>query len=259
MMLRRLRTFAEPAALYVVLVGIWWAVADSQRGPASPLRDPAQLLSATWSNRSALLQNLQTTAWEALLGFLVGAGIALVLSLVTVRFTAVGALVERFALILYSLPLIAIAPLMVIWYGTGLTTKVIIAALAAFFPVLVNTNAAFVHTDRRALEMMQVIGASYATTSLRVRIPYALPAIFASFTIAAPSAVIGATVAEWVGGERGLGVSILSSMQSYNVDLLWSSILVVSLLSLLSYAVFAVLGQVLFPWHESVQRQGAKS
>jgi ABC-type nitrate/sulfonate/bicarbonate transport system permease component len=80
--------------------------------------------------------------------------------------------------------------------------------------------------------------------------------MFASFTISAPAAVIGATVAEWVGGDRGLGVAILAAMQSYNVPLLWSSILVVSLLSLVAYGVFAVLGRVLFPWHESVSNAG---
>lgn len=252
----RIRSVGGPTALYVLLVGAWWLLADLRRSPSSPLLDPFQLVQAAWERRTALAEHLQTTAWEALLGFAVGAGIALLLSLVTVRFTAIGVLVERFALILYSLPLIAVAPLMVIWFGAGLTTKVIIAAMAAFFPVLVNTTTAFVSTDRRALEMMDVIGASYGTTSLRVRIPYALPAIFASFTIAAPAAVIGATVAEWVGGERGLGVAILSSMQSYDVPLLWSCILVVSLLSLAAYALFAVGGRLLFPWHESTQRGG---
>jgi ABC-type nitrate/sulfonate/bicarbonate transport system permease component len=158
--------------------------------------------------------------------------------------------------VLYSLPLIAIAPLMVIWFGAGLRTKVIIAALAAFFPVLVNTTEALLATNRQALELMQVMGASFVSTSWRVRFPYALPAMFASFTISAPAAVIGATVAEWVGGDRGLGVAILAAMQSYNVPLLWSSILVVSLLSLVAYGVFAVLGRVLFPWHESVSNAG---
>jgi NitT/TauT family transport system permease protein len=252
----RVRSVAGPAALYVLLLAGWWLVADLQRSPSSPVLDPIQLVHAAWDRRAALLEHLQTTAWEALLGFVVGGLVALLLSLLTVRFTAIGVLVERFALILYSLPLIAVAPLMVIWFGAGLETKVIIAAMAAFFPVLVNTTTAFVSTDPRALEMMQVIGASYSTTSLRVRIPYALPAIFASFTVAAPAAVIGATVAEWVGGERGLGVAILSSMQSYDVPLLWSCILVISLLSLVSYALFAIGGRLLFPWHESTRRTG---
>lgn len=255
----RVRSAGGPAVLYLLLVAAWWLLADLQRSPSSPVLDPVQLVQASWERRGALLVHLQTTAWEALLGFAVGAVVALLLSLLTVRFMAIGALVERFALILYSLPLIAVAPLMVIWFGAGLETKVIIAAMAAFFPVLVNTTTAFVSTDRGALEMMDVIGASYSTTSLRVRVPYALPAIFASFTVAAPAAVIGATVAEWVGGERGLGVAILSSMQSYDVPLLWSCILVVSLLSLASYAIFAVSGRLLFPWHESTQRGGGGS
>ena len=248
----RARSFALPAAGYLLLVAGWWVLAAAKQSPSSPLLDPHQLLDSTWENRSALLTHVRATGWEALLGFLVGTGVALLLSLLTVRFLVVGRMIQKFALVLYSLPLIAIAPLMVIWFGAGLTTKVIIAALGSFFPVLVNTTEALVSTDRRSVELMRVMGASFTTTSWRVRFPYALPAMFASFTIAGPAAVIGATVAEWVGGDVGLGVSILSAMQSYNVPLLWSSILVVSLLSLTAYGLFAVLGRLLFPWHESV-------
>jgi ABC-type nitrate/sulfonate/bicarbonate transport system permease component len=252
----RVRSYALPVVGYAILILGWWLVAAARSGPSSPLLNPAQLLQSTWNNRSALYTHLNATAWEAFLGFAVGAAIALLLSVLTVRFMLLGRIIQKFALVLYSLPLIAIAPLMVIWFGAGLRTKVIIAALAAFFPVLVNTTEALLATSRQALELMQVMGASFTTTSWRVRLPYALPAMFASFTIAAPAAVIGATVAEWVGGDRGLGVAILAAMQSYNVPLLWSSILVVSLLSLVAYGVFAVLGRVLFPWHESVSNAG---
>lgn len=256
---RRLRSTSALVLLYALVLAAWWIIAAANRSPSSPYLDPPQLLQSTWTNRSVLLVHLEVTAEESALGFLVGAGIALVLSLVAVRFPAVGRAVERVGLILYSLPLIAIAPLMVIWIGAGLATKVVIAAFAAFFPVLVNAMTAFASTDRRAVELMEVVGASQLTTSLRVRIPYALPAIFASFAVAAPAAVIGATVAEWVGAERGLGVSILAAMQSYDIPLLWSSILVVSILSLLSYALFAVLGRLLFPWHASSGSAGASS
>jgi ABC-type nitrate/sulfonate/bicarbonate transport system permease component len=257
-MLKRARSFALPVVLYAGLIAIWWLIAYAHRGPSSPYVDPPQLVRSVWTQRSVLWPNLEATAQESALGFVFGCGIAIVLSLVTVRLPFLGNFVRRISLILYSLPLIAIAPLLVILLGAGLETKVVIAALAAFFPVLVNFTSALVATDRKAIEMMGVLGASETVTSIRVRVPYALPALFAAFTISAPAAVIGATIAEWVGADKGLGIAILASMQSYNVKFLWSSIFVVSVFSLLSYAVFAILGRLLFPWHESTARVGSR-
>jgi ABC-type nitrate/sulfonate/bicarbonate transport system permease component len=239
-MLKRARSFALPVVLYAGLIAIWWLIAYAHRGPSSPYVDPPQLVRSVWTQRSVLWPNLEATAQESALGFVFGCGIAIVLSLVTVRLPFLGNFVRRISLILYSLPLIAIA------------------ALAAFFPVLVNFTSALVATDRKAIEMMGVLGASETVTSIRVRVPYALPALFAAFTISAPAAVIGATIAEWVGADKGLGIAILASMQSYNVKFLWSSIFVVSVFSLLSYAVFAILGRLLFPWHESTARAGSR-
>lgn len=238
---------------YAALVALWWVVARANSGPTSPILGPGQLLSTLWRDRGPLGENFVQTFEEAVWGLVVGAGSALLVSVVCVRFAAVGQAVHRVALILYSLPLIAVAPVLVIILGTGVGTKVIIAALAAFFPVLVNAVDGLGRVDRRALEMMQVIGAPYPTTFLRVRVPYALPNIVASLTVAAPSAVIGATVAEWVGGERGLGVAILYAAQSYQIDVLWSSIAALTVLSVVSYGLFALLGRRLFPWHASAR------
>lgn len=255
--MRRLASPVAFVALYGLLIGLWSLIAYLNRGAGSPFVGPVELLRAVWTQWPVLRPSLGATAQEAALGFAVGAGLAMAASLITVRFVYLGRLIGRFALVLYSLPLIAIAPLLVIWFGAGLLTKVMIAALASFFPVLVNFSSALVSTDRQALEMMDVAGASFIVTAIRVRIPYALPALFASFGAAAPAAVIGATVAEWVGANQGLGITILSAMQSYSITLLWSAILVVSLLSLACYGFFAVVGRRLFPWHESNARSGA--
>jgi ABC-type nitrate/sulfonate/bicarbonate transport system permease component len=255
--MRRLTSGVAFAALYGLLIFLWWLIAYLNRGAGSPFVGPVQLVRAVWDQWPVLQPSLAATAEEAALGFAAGVCLAVVLSLVTIRFRYLGTLIGRLALVLYSLPLIAIAPLLVIWFGAGLVTKVTIAALASFFLVLVNFSTALVSTDRQALEMMEVIGAPFMTVSVRVRIPYALPSLFASFRAAAPAAVIGATVAEWVGANQGLGITILSAMQSYSIPLLWSSIFVVSLLSLVSYGFFAVLGRKLFPWHESNATSGA--
>jgi len=146
---------------------------------------------------------------------------------------------------------------LVSWVGVGLWTKVIIAILASFFPVLVNTTQALRTSDPRALELMSVLGASRLQTMVRLRVPEALPALFASFRIAAPAAIIGAMLAEWVGAERGLGILLLFSMFSYKVPQIWATLIVASLLSFASYYLFELLARRLFGWHASARPVGA--
>jgi NitT/TauT family transport system permease protein len=251
---KRFRAAAFVATGYLVLVVVWWLAARAMAGPASPVLDPGQLVQALWRLRSAMLENLTATASVAGWGLLLGAGAALVSSVLCVRFAVIGEAIHRMALILYALPLVAIAPALVILLGTGTAPRITIAALAVFFPVLVGAVDGLSGTSEKVLDMMDVLGATYVVTFLRARVPYALPNLAASMTVAAPSAVIGATIAEWVGASRGLGVSILYAAQSYQIDVLWASIATVTLLSVVAYAFFAVLGRRLFPWHASTAR-----
>jgi ABC-type nitrate/sulfonate/bicarbonate transport system permease component len=241
------------ASVYLALLGGWWLLAEVKEAPDSVWPGPDAVARAIWDGREALIAHTRATLLEATFGFLAGGAFALALAVVGLRLRRVGDVLHRISLALYSLPLIALAPVLVIWFGAGMATKVIIAALASFFPVLVNASQALRGTDRRAVELMEIVGASPMTTFWRVRLPYALPAIVASFTIAAPAAVVGATLSEWVGAEEGLGLMILFSMFSFQVTDLWAAIVVTSLLSLAAYGLFAVLGRVLFPWHASTQ------
>jgi ABC-type nitrate/sulfonate/bicarbonate transport system permease component len=248
----RSRLFA--ALGYLVLLGAWWLVAALNDKPGTLWPSPPEVLETIWDQRSALWVNGKATLEEAALGFLAGVGLATAIALVANRFRILGEGLQQVALALYSLPLIALAPVLVLWVGPGMATKVIVAAFGSFFPVLINFAYALRTTDPGALELMRASGASGWQTFIRVELPYALPALFASFTIAGPAAIVGAMVAEWVGGNEGLGVMILFSMTSYDVPTIWASLVTASTLSLLVYLVFAVTGRALFPWHPSVQR-----
>jgi ABC-type nitrate/sulfonate/bicarbonate transport system permease component len=240
-------------ACWLGLLAAWWTVAALDRRPGSLWPSPPTVVQAMWDGRVALLQNAAVTMTEAGLGFAAGTALAVAVALLADRVRVLGDGLQQLALALYSLPLIALAPVLVLWVGTGLATKVIIAALASFFPVLINLAQALRSTDPQALELMRVSGAGSLETFRRVELPYALPPLFAAFTIAGPSAIVGAMLAEWVGAERGLGLMVLFSMTSYDVPAIWSSLVVASLLSLAVYFAFALLGRALFPWHPSVR------
>jgi ABC-type nitrate/sulfonate/bicarbonate transport system permease component len=253
-MTRRALPAIVTTAVWLALLGIWWLIAALQQGPGTLWPTPPQVAVTLWQLRGAFAQNTGVTAEEAALGFAAAVALAAAISLVSERHRSLAGSLHRLAIGVYSLPLIALAPALVLWTGSGLTTKVIIASLASFFPVLINLTQALRSTDPNALEMMRAAGASSWQVFRHVELPYALPALFAAFTVAAPAAILGAMLAEWVGANSGLGIQLLNSMQNGDIPQLYASLAVASLLSLTVWLVFTLAGRWLFPWHASQQR-----
>jgi ABC-type nitrate/sulfonate/bicarbonate transport system permease component len=253
-MRRRLGNPLATIGVWLALLGIWWLVAASQQRPGTLWPTPNQVASSLWTLRSAFISNAVVTLEEAALGFAAAVALAVAVALIGEQYHSVAGTLQRLALGVYSLPLIALAPVLVLWTGSGLTTKVIIAALAAFFPVLINLTQALRTTSAGALELMRVGGASSWQSFRLVELPYALPMLFAAFTVAAPAAILGAMLAEWVGADRGLGIQLLNSMQSDEVPELYGCLAIASFLSLAVWAIFTLSGRRLFPWHASMQR-----
>jgi ABC-type nitrate/sulfonate/bicarbonate transport system permease component len=253
---QRLRSAPISVVLWLALLGIWWLVAATNQHSGTLWPLPNHVASTLWTLRSAFLSNAGVTLHEAGIGFIVAVFAAVVLALLGNRIRALSGVLQSLALAIYSLPLIAIAPVLVLWLGSGLTTKVIIAALSAFFPILINLTQALRTTQPQALELMQSGGATSWQTFRHVELPYALPMLFASFAVAGPAAIVGAMLAEWVGANSGLGIQLLNSMSEYDVPELYGCLVVAAILSLLSYLVFELLGRRLFPWHASLQRVG---
>lgn len=163
------------------------------------------LWSHTLVTLSAILMGL---AIGVLTGLLFGAAVALV--------PTIEILVYPYLVAIQTLPKVAIAPLLIIWFGYGITSKVIITALVAFFPMLVNVMTGFHSADRDQLDMMRAFGASRWKTFIHLRLPNALPMIFAGLEIAVVFAVIGAVVGEFVGAQAGLGYMI--TVWNFNLD-----------------------------------------
>lgn len=160
--------------------------------------------------------NLWATVVEIFSGLLLGVIAGLVTGTLVSLIPAVERLVYPYIVALQTLPKIAIAPLFIIWFGYGLTSKVVITALVCFFPILVSVVAGFHATDKDQLDMMKAFGASKWQTLVRLRIPSALVLIFAGLEIATVLAVIGAVVGEFVGAQAGLGFLIVSL--NFNLD-----------------------------------------
>jgi NitT/TauT family transport system permease protein len=179
--------------------------------------------------------NLWATVVEIVSGFAFGVIAGLVFGATVSLIPVVERLVYPYLVALQTLPKVAIAPLFIIWFGYGLTSKIVITALVCFFPILVSVVAGFHSTDRDQLDMMKAFGATKWQTLVRLRIPSALVLIFAGLEIAAVLAVIGAIVGEFVGAQVGLGYLIVALNFSLDVPGVFAVLIVLSAIGLLMH------------------------
>ena len=147
---------------------------------------------------------------------------------------------------LQSLPKIALAPLMIVWFGYGIMSKLIMTFLFAFFPIVISTLGGLSSTQETLLEHFRALRASPWSTFWRLRVPAALPSFIDGCKIAMPLAVIGAIIGEFVGSERGLGNLILFTMSAGRTDLLFATLLAVTVLSLVLYWAIEALGRLVW-------------
>jgi NitT/TauT family transport system permease protein len=243
---------AATAVILGILVA--WELALIVAAPTrTVLPRPSAIGEALVSQPGAWWSNLAATAWAALLGFILGCVLAIGLALLAVSARPLEGVVLRVALALYVAPIIVVAPLIVLWLGQGLQTRVAIAVLACFFGILVNAIRGFRSVGRESLELLHVLAASDRQVFWKVRTPSSLPFLFSALKVAAAAAVLGAIIGEWVGADRGLGVVLYYSLFQFEIARLWAAMVLCAALAMLGYGLVGLAERALIPWHESVR------
>ncbi|MEQ7123732.1 ABC transporter permease [Actinopolymorpha sp. B11F2] len=221
---------------------------------------PSEIVQVVVDRAASLWSATVSTGSVAVLGFVIGCTLAIILALVSLVHPSVEHAVLRLGLALYAVPLIVVAPIFVLWLGVGSTRpRVALSALAVFFGVLVNAIRGLRAVDRNRVEFLRVVSASPLQTLRYLRVPSALPYLINGFKVAAPAAVFGAVVGEWVGANEGLGVVLLYSLFQYQVDILWTAMILTTVVALAGYGIFGLAEKVLIPWHESVKTSRLES
>ena len=191
------------------------------------------------------------TLSEALAGFALGTLVALIGATVMAHSRFFERTLFPIAILLKVTPIVAVAPLFVIWFGFGLVPKVLIAALITFFPVLVNGVTGFRSVDRGAFDFMRSLNASTIQIFVALRVPSSMPYLFSAFRVSIPLAVIGAVVGEWFSGDRGLGSIIIVAHSNLDMPTLFSAIVVLSVMGIVLFALVSFIERKALFWHES--------
>ncbi len=246
--MRLLRTLWPPLLLAAALVGVWQLVGRYGVRDPQVLPTPAQVVSAGWDQRSALWQNTLPTLEETATGF--GLSFALSWLIATAMDFSAAARRAVYPLLVASqtVPVIAIAPLFVVVFGFYLLPKALLVALATFFPLTASLAEGFATADGDAMRLLRSMGASRRQSFVKVRVPGALPFFFAGLRVAITYAVGGAVFAEYAGAADGLGIYMEQMQHGYRTDLVFASILVITVLSVLLFVSTYVLEWLATPW-----------
>lgn len=195
-----------------------------------------------------LLRHTLTTLQEVLLGLLLGASVALLLGYLIAKSRLLERVITPYVVALQAIPIVAIAPLLVIWFGSGLTSKVLICALIVFFPMLVNTIVGVRSVPPELRDLMRSLEASRAQTFLHLEAPAALPVLMGGLKVSATLSVIGAVVGEFVSARAGLGFLVNSSRNVFDTPLMIVSVLALAVLALGLYGAVALVERRLLGW-----------
>jgi ABC-type nitrate/sulfonate/bicarbonate transport system permease component len=238
----------------VALLVAWEVVARSVFSESRAVPPPTAILAKLGTDGFAFYwPNTLTTVREAAAGWLYGNAIAITLAVVFVQIPIFERALLKLALASYCLPVIAIGPILAIFFS-GDTPKVILAALSVTFTTLVSTLVGLRSADRASLDLIRAYGGGRWTQLWKVRLRASLPSMFAGLRIAAPAAMLGAIIGEYIGAESGLGVAMINSQQSLAIERTWGIALVATAISGLAYALTAIVGHLLAPWAAGGQR-----
>lgn len=247
------RSIGKGLAILAVLLIAWQILVVVTGVPHFILPSPLSVARSLYQNAGLLLSHAGVTAAEIVLGLLLGS----VLGVASALLLTASQRARRYGLPLMivsqSLPVFAIAPLLTLWFGFGISSKVAMATLIIYFPIVAAAFDGLRHTPQDSLALARVLGATPFNLLWRVRLPHALPALASGLRVATSVAPIGAVVGEWVGSSRGLGYLMLHANARMQVDLMFSALFCLALLAVLLYAIVnALLDRLLFWQHDSV-------
>ncbi|GLW30764.1 ABC transporter permease [Actinoplanes regularis] len=246
---RAARGFGGALLSAVVICAVWQLLVKGlrldpflTRGPLDVWRyltDPANS-----AERDLLREASRVTAVDAILGLVGGTIAALVTAVAFTLWRGVEQTLLPIAMALRAVPLVAMTPLIALIFGRGLLAVTVIAGIVTFFPVLVNVSLALRAVPKSALDLMRAYGAAPFVTLLRVQLPGALPALFAALRVAAPLALIGALLAEWLATGSGLGYLMLASVTTFELDRMWTAVTIVTVASIALYTLISLCEQL---------------
>lgn len=249
-----------PAVLFIVFIGVWTAIAVTVfRNASYILPSPWGVIEAGWKNWPLLWQATQQTFFESFIGLVLAVVIGVLIAVIMSQSAAAQRSIYPYAILLQTVPVVAIAPIIVLWFGYGTPSVVLVAFIIALFPVINNTLLGLISVDQNSRDLFQLHGASRMTRLAKLQFPSAMPQFIAGLRISAGLSVVGAIVGEYIigsgGSQGGLGVKIVFSQGQLDTNMLFAEVVMATALGFAFFLAVSGAGYwFLRTWHESANR-----
>ncbi|WP_210365371.1 ABC transporter permease [Bacillus sp. REN3] len=238
----------RPAAVLLLLFILWELAVNIAEVPAWLLPPPSAILQEALSGWPGFQPHLQSTVALSLLGFAIGAGIGLIAAVLLHLIPLLRESVYPLLILSQNVPIIVLAPLLVVWFGFGILPKLIVITLVCFFPVTIAALDGFRQTPREMKHYMLMAGATKSQLFRKLELPYSLPSIFSGLKISATYSVMGAVISEWLGAKSGIGVYMTLSSSSFRTDRVFVAIFAIMALSLLFFGLILLAERLMVRW-----------
>lgn len=244
----RLRIRAFRVTIFVATVLLWEGIGALPRVPDYILPRFSEVVLRILERPVSILHHFLVTASEAVAGFLLGTVVGMVLAAALTFAPSLREAVFPYAIGLKSMPVIAIAPLLTVWFGNGLAPKIIVASIISFFPVLVNMSKGLERVDREAVDVLRSLAATNLQIFIKLRLPSSLPYLAAALKVSATLAAIGAIVGEFAGADKGLGFLIVVSAHRLDTAGMFVGIVLSTLLGIGLFYLMHGVEKMISPW-----------
>ena len=238
------------ASLIIIILALWQFV--TTKGIVGPylLPKPIDVIKAFVNDFSTILSHLGTTLTEAFWGLFVGVTLGFIVALLMDLSETIYSALYPILVITQTVPTVAIAPLLVLWMGYGIAPKITLIVIVTFFPVAISLLDAFKQVDQDKIKLLKAMGASKYEIYKYIKLPESLSNFFSAFKIAVSYSVVGAVIAEWLGGFKGLGVYMIRVQKNYSFDKMFAVIFLISAISLILMKLVSFIQKKMMPWME---------
>ena len=248
------RQVVLPLAVLLLLAAVWEASVRLLNVPEFILPAPSQIWVASAASGSLMLDHTLATFNTTMLGFLLSVAVSLPLAVAITASPLVANAIYPLLVLTQSIPKVALAPILVVAIGAGETSRVLVAFLVAFFPLVISTATGLLAVPPELIELARSYKATRLQEIFRIRLPYAVPFVFSGLKLSITFAVIGAVVGEFVAADKGLGYQILSATAFFKTSLAFGAVVILSVLGIALFQSVVIAERIFFPWSAEEER-----
>lgn len=244
-----------PIIFSISLIVIWELIIKVLEIEKYIMPTPSDIIKALYENFGAMMPHIIATLFESVVGFGIAVLLALILAIIMDLLPMVKKAIYPVFIISQTVPVIALAPLFIIWFGFGALPKIIVVVIVCFFPIVISISDGLEGVDKDLINHFKLMGASKLKRFFHLKLPYGIINFFSGLRIAATYSIMGAVIGEWLGGDKGLGVYMTRARSTYALDKMFAAIVVIVLMSMIMFYIIGKVEKVLTPWNSENKRK----